>query len=74
MRVIQEPYAVREFDPNRKKLVVGSRVRIKILLAPLKHRDVVYGIVTHIDGRYISVRPMWCEWLASCYPSELEVM
>lgn len=59
---------------KRKPLKVGARVKIKNILAPVRHRaGKLYGVVTHINGGYIYVRPMWCKWEAQCYPCELEV-
>ena len=53
---------------------VGDRVRIKPEIFHLKHRKNHNGIVTHINGGYILVRPMWCSWEVELYPNELEVL
>ncbi len=53
---------------------VGDRVRIKPEIFHLKHRRNRNGVVTHINGSYIMVRPMWCSWTVELYPNELEVL
>ena len=37
----------------------------------LKHRKNHNGVITHINGDYILVRPMWCSWELEAYPNEL---
>lgn len=40
----------------------------------LTHRKNRNGIITHIDGAYITVRPMWCKWLCELYPGEIKLL
>ena len=53
---------------------VGDKVRTKNPndIFHLKHRNNRNGIITHIDGSYIDVRPMWCTWVFEAYENELE--
>jgi len=53
---------------------VGDRVEIiRTDIFHLKHRKMpVYGRVTNIDGDYILVRPMWCQWEIELYPCEIK--
>ena len=54
---------------------VGDRVEILQVLAPIRHRFTagkVYGRITHIDGEYHLVRPLWCKWETECYRNEIK--
>jgi hypothetical protein len=55
---------------------VGDRVKIKQskFICGLKHRSnhPVTGVITNIDGSYITVRPAYCKWEIEAYPNELE--
>jgi len=72
---------VREWPNWKKGCLTGSSKMFKIgdkveILngdsnALLKHRKNHNGIVTHINGSYILVRPMWCKWELEAYPNEL---
>jgi hypothetical protein len=54
---------------------VGDRVKIlRKDIAGLYHRRNRNGRVTHIDGSYILVRPMWCHWETELYPGEVKVL
>ncbi len=54
---------------------VGDRVRIlRQDIAGLYHRKNRNGVVTHIDGACILVRPMWCTWQTELYPEEIRVL
>ena len=54
---------------------VGDRVRIlRQDIAGLYHRKNRNGVVTHIDGALILVRPMWCTWQTELYPEEIRVL
>ena len=53
---------------------VGNKVRIKVPIYPLRNRKNKNGVITNIDGQYILVRPMWCNWETELYPCELEVL
>jgi len=53
----------------------GDRVEIlRKDIFYLKHRikkGKVYGIITDIDGAYITVKPAWCKWEVELYPNEI---
>ncbi len=54
---------------------VGDRVKIlRKDIAPLRHRRNHNGVVTHVNGGYILVRPGWCNWEAELHPDELRVL
>ena len=54
---------------------VGDRVEIlRTDINDLYHRTrPVYGRITHINGYYISVKPMWCRWVIELYPNEIRL-
>lgn len=57
---------------NLKK---GDKVEIRMEIFPLKHRKKpLLGRVTNVDGSYILVRPLWCNWEVECYPCELQIV
>jgi hypothetical protein len=56
------------------KFKVGDRVRTKnpnqiFHLILRKNRN---AIIIHIDGSYITIRPMWSKWTAEVYDNEIE--
>ncbi len=54
---------------------VGDRVKIlRRDIHLLNHRWNRNGRVTHVDGSYIMVRPMWCHWEIELYPGEMRVL
>lgn len=54
---------------------VGARVKIlRQDIAPLRHRKNRNGVVTHINGAYILVRPMWCHWETELYAGEIRAL
>lgn len=59
----------------KRNIRVGDKVWIKrIDVFHLKHRKNRNGIVTHINGAYHMVRPMWCKWEIELYPNEIELL
>jgi len=53
---------------------VGDRIEIIAVIWSLKHRAAkgkVYGRITHINGEYHQVRPMWCKWEVELYRNEM---
>lgn len=53
-------------------LKVGDRVMIKRKdIADFNHRKNRNGVVVNVDGDYILVRPMWCNWSIELYPNEV---
>lgn len=52
---------------------IGDRVEILDRnISSLRHRKGKwFGRISHINGEYIDVRPMWCKWITECYPCEL---
>jgi len=54
-------------------LKVGDRVEILDRdISSLRHRKKKwFGRITHINGAYIDVRPMWCKFIIEFYPCEL---
>jgi hypothetical protein len=54
---------------------VGDRVLItRQDIFHLKHRKIRTGVIKHIDGAYIDVRPSWCWWITELYPNEIKVL
>jgi len=51
---------------------VGEKVYINSFIYALKHRKNKNGIVTNVNGWYILVKPMWCNWEVELYPCELK--
>jgi len=52
---------------------IGQRVLIKRKdIFNLKHRKNRNGVITHIDGEYILVKPMWCAWAIELYKKEVK--
>ena len=54
---------------------IGARV--KILSADifhLKHRKNRNGRIVNINGRLVTVKPMWCDWVIELYPNEIRVI
>lgn len=53
-------------------LKVGDKVMIKRKdIADFNHRKNRNGVVVNVDGDYILVRPMWCNWSIELYPNEV---
>jgi hypothetical protein len=53
-------------------LKVGDRVMIlRRDIADFNHRKNRNGVVMNVDGDYILVRPMWCNWSIELYPNEV---
>ncbi len=54
---------------------VGDRVKIlRKDIFPLRHRKNRNGVITHINGACILVRPTWCTWETELYPGEIRVL
>lgn len=54
---------------------VGDRVEItRQDIFALNHRKIWTGVIRHIDGGYIMVRPSWCWWETELYPNEIRVL
>lgn len=74
MKMIHNKYAAEVLKRIRSRKP-GARVRIlRQDIFYLKHRKNRNGVITHVDGSYISVRPMWCDWEIELYPNEIEVL
>ncbi len=55
------------------KINIGDRVEIvRKDIKSLVHRPQVFGRVTNINGAYIMVKPMWCNWKIELYPNEIK--
>jgi len=56
-------------------IIIGDKVKIlREDIFHLKHRKNKNGIAVDIDGDYIYVKPMWCEWTIKLYPNEVELI
>ena len=54
---------------------IGDKVTIlRADISHFKHRKNRNGRITHIDGAYIDVKPMWCNWIIELYPNEIKVI
>jgi hypothetical protein len=55
------------------KIKVGSKVKIlRQDIFHLRHRPNRNGIVTHVDGAYVTVRPMWLTWTIELLTNEVK--
>ena len=56
------------------KYKIGDKVQILVPVRELNHRKSkkLKGKITHINGAYIMVKPMWCSWEMELYPCEIQ--
>lgn len=60
---------------KRSSMKVGDKVLIlRTDIFALRNRKNRNGIITSINGQYISVKPTWCKYKLELYPNEIKII